>query len=90
MFGNLSKGRKSSEKIYFLKYVKILLKPREDVLNSFKSNIFPIMSDTTPRETSINHDFFVNEIKNDKKTDNEIFNEYFGYQNPSFFGKRFN
>ena len=68
MFGNLSKGRKSSEKIYFLKYVKILLKPREDVLNSFKSNIFPIMSDTTPRETSINEDFFVNEIKNDKKT----------------------
>ena len=68
MFGNLSKGRKSSEKIYFLKYVKILLKPRGDVLNSFKSNIFPIMSDTTPRETSINEDFFVNEIKNDKKT----------------------
>ena len=68
MFGNLSKGRKSSEKIYFLKYVKILLKPREDVLNSFKSNTFPIMSDTTPRETSINEDFFVNEIKNDKKT----------------------
>ena len=68
MFGNLSKGRKSSEKIYFLKYVQILLKPREDVLNSFKSNIFPIMSDTTPRETSINEDFFVNEIKNDKKT----------------------
>ena len=45
------------------------------------------MSDTTPRETSINEDFFVNEIKNDKKTDNEIFNEYFGYQNPSFLVK---
>ena len=41
MFVNLNKGRKSFEKIYFLKLVKILLKGREDVLNSFKSNLFP-------------------------------------------------
>ena len=39
---NLNKGRKSSEKISFLKNVKMLLKAREDVLNSFKSNLFPI------------------------------------------------
>ena len=41
MFVNLNKGRKSSEKIYFLKIVKILLKGKEDVLNSSKSNLFP-------------------------------------------------
>ena len=40
MFGNLNKGRKSSQKIYFLKYVKVLLKARKDVLNGFKSNLF--------------------------------------------------
>ena len=52
MFGNLNKGRKLSEKkISFLKNVKILLKAKEDVLNSFESNLFPIMSDTTSRET---------------------------------------
>ena len=47
MFGNLIKGKKSSEKISFL---KILVKAREDVRNCFKSNIFPIkkMPDTTP------------------------------------------
>ena len=36
-----------------------------------KSNLFPIMSDTTPyvtpRETSINEDSFINEILNDKQ-----------------------
>ena len=51
MFGNLNKGRKSSEKIYFLKNAKILLKARADILNSFKSNLFPIISDTTPYTT---------------------------------------
>ena len=47
MFGNLIKGKKSSEKISFL---KILVKARKDVLNCFESNIFPIkkMPDTTP------------------------------------------
>ena len=40
MFGNLNKGRKSSQKIYILKYVKVLLKARKDVLNGFKSNLF--------------------------------------------------
>ena len=40
MFGNLNKGRKSSQKSYFLKYVKVLLKARNDVLNGFKSNLF--------------------------------------------------
>ena len=89
MFGNLNKSRKSSEKISFLKNVKLLLKAREDVLNSFKSSLFPIMSHTTPyatpRETSINEDYFINEIINDEKSiSSEIFNEYFRYQNPSF------
>ena len=51
MFVNLNKGRKSSEKIPFLKSVKILLKAREDVINSFKSYLFLIISDTTPYAT---------------------------------------
>ena len=37
MFGNLNKGRKSSEKISFFKRREA----RDDVLNSFKSNLFP-------------------------------------------------
>ena len=51
MLGNLNKGRKSYEKISFLKNVKTFLKAREDVLNNFKSNLFPInnlMSDAAP------------------------------------------
>ena len=55
------------QRISLLKIVKILLKAREDVLNSFKSNLFLIMSGTTPSathwETSINEDYFINEIK---------------------------
>ena len=47
MFGNLNKGMKLSEKFFFKKNAKILLKAREDVVDSFKSNIFPIMSDNT-------------------------------------------
>ena len=39
----------------------MLLKAREDVLDSFNSKIFTIMPDTTPyatpKETSINEDF---------------------------------
>ena len=35
MFLNLNKGRRLSEKISFLKIVKILLKAREDVLKMF-------------------------------------------------------
>ena len=49
--GNLNKDRKSSEKISFLKNEGTLLKVREDILTSFKSNLFPIMSDTTPYAT---------------------------------------
>ena len=61
-----------------------MLKAKEDVLNSFKSNIFPRFFDTAPhttsRETSINEGYFIDEIKNDKENINsEIFNEYFGY-----------
>ena len=59
-FSNLKKGRKSLEKISFLKNVEILLRAKEDVLNSFKSNLLPIMSDITPRETSINEESFMN------------------------------
>ena len=70
--------------------MKTLVKAREDVLNSFKSNLFPIISDktsyVTPRKTTINKDSFINEIINDQKgIKSEIFNEYFGYQNLSFF-----
>ena len=46
MFGNLNKEKKSSEKISFLKNVKLLLKARENVPNSFKKNLFPVMTDT--------------------------------------------
>ena len=72
MFGNLNKGMKLSEKFFFKKNSKILLKAREDVLDSFKSNKFPIISDTTPyatpSDTSIDEDFFINEIINDEET----------------------
>ena len=58
IFGNLNKGRKSSEKVFFKKNVKILLKVREDVLNGFKSNLFRIESEnmpySTPRGSKIN------------------------------------
>ena len=59
---------------------------RVDVLNRFKSNSFPIMSDTapyaTPRKTTVSDDSFINEIINDEKDINsETFNEYFGHQN---------
>ena len=69
-----------------------MLKAREDVLNSFKSNLFPIISDTTPystlRETSINEDSFINEIINDAKgISNKIFYEYVRFQNLSFLAK---
>ena len=66
-FSNLKKGRKSLEKISFLKNVEILLRAKEDVLNSFKSNLLPIMSDITPRETSINEESFMNYINNQQK-----------------------
>ena len=64
--------------------MKILLKAREDVLDSFKSNLFSIMSDATPsvtpKKTTINEDPFINEITNDEKSINsEIFNGNFGY-----------
>ena len=64
--------------------MKILLKAREDVLDSFKSNLFSTMSDATPsvtpRKTTINEDPFINEIINDEKSINsEIFNGNFGY-----------
>ena len=70
-FNSFNKSRKSSEKITFLRNVKIFLKAKEDVLNSFKRNLFPVVSDTTlystPRETSINEDSILNEILNDEK-----------------------
>ena len=64
--------------------MKILLKAREDVLDSFKSNLFSIMSDATPsvtpKKATINEDPFINEIINDEKSiNNEIFNGNFGY-----------
>ena len=62
------KKAESPEKISFLKNVEILLKERADVLNSFKSTLFPIMSDKTHREKSrINEESFINEINNQQK-----------------------
>ena len=55
MFISLNKRTKSYEKVSFLKNVKILLKAREDILNSFKNNLFPLMSDTTPYATPGTH-----------------------------------
>ena len=63
MFGNLNKGRKSSEKA------------REYVLNVFKSNLFPIESEntqySTPRGWQINASelsrIFIDDIKNSAK-----------------------
>ena len=57
----------------------ILLKEREDFFNGFKSNLFPIISDTTPyarrRKTTISEDSFINEVTNNEKAINsEIFN----------------
>ena len=46
-YSNLNKGRKLLEKVSFLKIVRVLLKTGKYVLNSFKSNFFPIMSDGT-------------------------------------------
>ena len=51
LLSNSKSGRKPPEKIYFQKNVEILLHAREDVLNNFKSNLFPILSDTTPKES---------------------------------------
>ena len=48
VFCNLNKGRKSSEKVSFLKSVTILLKAREDVVDGFKTNLFPIKSENAP------------------------------------------
>ena len=43
---------------------------------------------STPPEASINEDSFINETINDEKgISSEIFNEYFGYQSPSFLPK---
>ena len=67
LLNSKKKGRKSSEKIFFLKNVEILLKAREDVLNRFKSNLFPTMSNTTPRKTSINEEYFMNENNSQQK-----------------------
>ena len=51
---NVSKQEKSIEKISFLENVRILLEVRENVLNSFRSNVFPLTNSTpgpTPNPT---------------------------------------
>ena len=47
MLGNL-KEENHLKKSFFKKNVNILLKAREDFLNSFKSNQFPTESENTP------------------------------------------
>ena len=62
---NLNQGKKSDEKVSFLKNVKILFKTREDVPHNFNGNAFPIVnsmsnspsdtkSDTTPQQSIFN------------------------------------
>ena len=50
MLGNL-KEENHLKKSFFKKNVNILLKAREDFLNSFKSNQFPTESENTPYST---------------------------------------
>ena len=63
----LKKGKNSPEKVSCFKNVGALLEARQDVLKNFKSNIFPIKSDTTPRELSINDESFMNETSSQQK-----------------------
>ena len=52
---NLNKCKKSAEKYLFWK-VKNLLKARENVLNSFRNNIFPIINTTLDTKPDITSD----------------------------------
>ena len=52
---NLNKCKKSAEKYLFWK-VKNLLKARENVLNSFRNNIFPIINTTLDTKPDITPD----------------------------------
>ena len=67
-----------------------MLKAREDVLNTFKSNLISVTPDTKLMQHLEQHQymkiFFINEIKNDEKknVNSEILNKYFRYQNSSF------
>ena len=64
---NLNKAKKSPEKVSFLKNVGTLLEARQDVLNNFRSNTFPIKFETTPRKTSINEESFMGETSSQQK-----------------------
>ena len=44
-----------------------LLEARQDVLNNFKSNTFPIKSDTSTTETSLNEEPFMGETSSKQK-----------------------
>ena len=44
-----------------------LLEARQDVLNNFKSNTFPIKSDTTPREALMNEESVMGETSSQQK-----------------------
>ena len=60
------RNAENHQKNFFKKNVEILLKTT-DVRDSFKSYLFSIISDTTPSETSINEESFMNEINNQQK-----------------------
>ena len=60
------RNAENRQKNFFKKNVEILLKAT-DVLDSFKSFLFSIISDTTPSETSINEESFMNDINNQQK-----------------------
>ena len=47
---NFNKGKKPQEEVSFLKNMGTLLETKQDALINFRSNTFPIKSDTTPRE----------------------------------------
>ena len=44
-----------------------LLEARQDGLNNFRSNTFPIKSDTAPKETPINEESFMGETSSQQK-----------------------
>ena len=102
---------KGLEKNTFLNNLKLLFSTRENVLNSFKSRLFPIKklgkiptrelaepaaepaAEKTPTKnkkskSKLQQEFIKVIIANEKDIiANEIFWDYFKYQNPSFLAK---
>ena len=94
---------KGLEKKSFLNNLELLFSARAKVLNSFKSRLFPIKyldkiptrepaaepaADKTPAKSKRSKSKLQLEfIANEKDINDEIFWDYFKYQNPSFLAK---